>query len=315
VPVRELIHAGVDVSKAELVLATWPDGGHAAFPNDAPGARRAVAWLRSRGVAAVALEATGGYEREACRALSDAGLPFNRANPRQVRDFARSTGQLAKSDRIDAVVLARYAAQVRPRLETAWAVGDEDLEALTQRRRQLVEMISAERNRLAAPGASAWTRRQIEQHIQWLERQLAEVERALQGRIQADPELRRRDALLRSVKGVGPVLSATLIVEFPELGGLDQKQAAALAGLAPLNRDSGQRRGARSIWGGRERVRAALYMPTLAAIRCNPAIRALYRRLREAGKPPKVALVACMRKLLVILNAILRDGRVWQSGA
>jgi transposase len=306
------VYGGVDVSKATLDLATWPEEAHTRVTNDAEGAAAAVAWLRGRGVSAVVLEATGGYERVLCAALEQAAVRYSRVNPRQARDFARSTGQLAKTDRIDAVGLARYAAQVQPPPSTVHAERNEELEALTQRRRQLVEMLGAERNRLAAPTTSEWTRRQIEGHIGWLEEQLAELEGRLQRAVAADPVLGARDALLRSVRGVGPVLSTTLLVELPELGRLTGRQAAALAGLAPLNRDSGLRRGERSIWGGRARVRTALYMPALSAVRSNPVIGAQYRRLRAAGKPHKVAIVACMRKLLVLLNAIVRDGRPWQ---
>lgn len=308
----EQCYGGVDVAKAVLDVATWPGRTHRRFPNDASGREAAVAWLRRHGVAAVALEATGGYERALCVALERAAVPYSRVNPRQARDFARSTGQLAKTDRIDASGLARYAAQVQPRRTEALAERDEAVEALAARRRQLVEMIAAERNRLESPGTNTWMRQAIQEHLDWLEERLAEVEARLQQSIAADPRLRTRDRMLRSVSGVGPVLSTTLLVDLPELGRLSAKEVAALVGLAPFNRDSGAHRGERSIWGGRERVRTALYMPTLSAVRCNPVIRLAYRRLRDAGKPHKVAIVACMRKLLVILNAMLRDGHTWQ---
>ena len=308
-------YGGVDVSKATLDVGTWPNGGHARFDNDAAGAAAATAWFAARQVAAVALEATGGYERAACAALEDGALPYSRLNPRQARDFARSTGQLAKTDHIDAVGLARYAAQVQPQSTVMHSVSEEERETLIQRRRQLVGMMSAEKNRLSAPRTDAWTREQIQHHLHSLDEQLAAVEARLQQAIADDPALRGREALLQSVRGVGPVLSMTLLVELPELGRLKGKQVAALVGLAPMNRDSGTRRGERSIAGGRARVRTALYMPTLSALRCNPHIRAQYRGLRAAGKPHKVAIVACMRKLLVVLTAMLRDGQIWQPAA
>jgi len=304
-------YGGVDVSKATLDVATWPDGEHQRFPNDPQGAGNAAAWLRARAVAGVSFEASGGYERELARALGRAGVPARREQPGEARAFARASGQRAKTDRIDAGVLARYAAQLRRPANLLAAGQDEHLEAVSRRRRQLVEMITAERNRLAAPGTDEWTRRLIERHLAELEEQLAAVEAELQRIVRADPGYRRRDALLRSVNGVGPTLSTILIASLPELGRLTRQQIAALVGLAPLNRDSGRRRGERRIIGGRGHVRTALYMPALSAVRANPVIRACYRRLRAAGKPHKVAIVACMRKLLAILNAVVRDARPW----
>lgn len=306
---------GADVSKATVDLATWPEGEHAQFPNSAEGAVDAAAWLSAQGAEAVVLEATGGYERMLCSALEAAGVAYSRVNPRQARDFARATGQLAKTDRIDAAGLARYAAQVRPEPTVLHAADDQERAALVQRRRQLVGMISAEKNRLGAPGTTPTTRRMMQRLIGRLEEGLAEVDALLEQAIAADPELAERYALMCSVKGVGPVLATTLLVELPELGHMRGKQAAALVGLAPLNRDSGNWRGQRRIAGGRVRVRTALYMPTLTAIRLNPAIRTLYRRLRDSGKLYKVAMVACMRKLVVMLNAMLRDGRRWEPNA
>lgn len=302
---------GVDVSKARLDVATWPDGEHASFPNTALGAGHAAAWLQQRDVAGVCAEATGGYERELCLALARAGLPHRAENPRQVRDFGRATGTLAKTDRIDAALLARYAAQLRPRMTTVVHTEHEQLEALHQRRGQLMQMLGAERNRLQSPRISEEMRREIQEHIDWLERQLQAIEERLRQGIAADPLLHARDRILHSVKGVGDVLATVLLLELPELGRLKRTEIAALVGLAPFNRDSGAWRGERAIWGGRAHVRHALYMPTLSAIRSNPVIKALYGRLRSAGKPHKVAAVACMRKLLIILNAMLRDGRQW----
>jgi transposase len=301
---------GIDVSKRRLDVATWPDDEHASFANDDDGTPALIDWLRKRRVAGVCVEATGGYEAVACRAMVDAGVPHHRANPRHVRDFARATGELAKTDPIDAGVLARYAGQLQPRM-AATAPGNEELAGLRQRREQLVQMLTAERNRLTAPRTTAEMRQRIQEHIEWLERELREIEQQLRRGIEADPILGPRDQLLQSTVGVGPVLATTLLLELPELGRLNHKEIAALVGVAPFNRDSGAHRGERSIWGGRASVRHALYMPTLSAVRKNPVIRALYRRLRDANKPHKVALVACMRKLLTILNAMIRDGRAW----
>jgi transposase len=301
---------GIDVSKARLDVATWPQGERASFANQERDAGAAIAWLRGRGVVGVCVEATGGYELTACEALAYAELPYHRANPRHAREFARAIGRLAKTDPIDAGVLARYAGQLRPRME-ATSPGDRELASLRQRREQLVQMLTAERNRLVAPGTGASMRERIQQHIEWLERELAEIESQLRQAIEIDAVLGPRDRLLRSVIGVGPALATVLLIELPELGQLNRKQIAALVGLAPFNRDSGARRGERAIWGGRAPVRHALFMPALSAARRNPVIRALYRRLRDAGKPHKVALVACMRKLLTILNAMLRDDRAW----
>ena len=302
---------GADVSKATVDIAVWPAAAHARFANDAEGTAGAATWLRDQGVEAVVLEATGGYERTLCQALEQAGLSYSRVNPRQARDFARATGQLAKTDRIDALGLARHAAQMRPLPTVLHAAADQEREALTQRRRQLVGMITAEQNRLGGPLMTPTTQRLVAQHIKALEAELAEVDGLLRQAITAVPSLQARYRLLRSVKGVGPVLATTLLVELPELGALGNKQVAALVGLAPFNRDSGVHRGEQRIAGGRGRVRTALYMPALSAINTNPVLRAYYRRLRAAGKAFKVAMTACMRKLLVILNAMLRDGRAW----
>jgi transposase len=305
---------GIDVSKARLDVATWPAGGRHSFENSASGATLAAVWLQQQGVQGVGVEATGGYERLACQVLAEAGILYHRANPRHVREFARATGQLAKTDPIDAAVLARYVGQLQPRM-VAEVPQHADLDALKQRRQQVVDMLTAERNRLVGPRTTASMRRRIQGHIDWLEREREAIEAELQQGIASDAVLAPRDRLLQSVRGVGPVLSTVLLLDLPELGQLNQKQIAALVGLAPFNRDSGTWRGERSIWGGRARVRHALYMPTLSATRCNPVIQALYRRLRAAGKPHKVALVACMRKLLITLNAMLRDSREWSPTA
>ena len=243
-------------------------------------------------------------------ALATAGLPVVVANPRQVRDFAKATGRLAKTDAIDAQILALFAERVRPELRALPDEAVEVLDALLTRRRQLVEMLVAERNRLLV--ARPTVRHDLQQHIRFLERRLREADDDLHTAVKASPVWRVRDDLLQSVPGVGRVASLTLVAELPELGRLSRKAIAALVGVAPLARDSGTLRGKRLVYGGRAPVRAVLYMAALVAARRNPVIRAFYQRLRTAGKPAKVALTACMRKLLVILNAIARSGTPWQ---
>ena len=259
----------------------------------------------------IVLEATGGLERRAVAALAGARLPVVAVNPRQVRDFARATGQLAKTDSIDAAVLALFAERIRPELRPLKDADALELEALVVRRRQVVDMITAEKNRLSAAPPSKRVRTAIGRTIEWLQKQLEDSDRDLDSAVKKSPVWREKDKLLRSVKGVGRVLSRVLLSMLPELGTLPHKQIAALVGVAPLNRDSGKHRGRRIIWGGRAQVRQVLYMATMAAARFNPVIRAFHSRLIAAGKLPKVALVACMRKLLTILNAILASKTPW----
>lgn len=302
---------GIDVAKAHLDLAVRPTGESRRTTNDAAGIAQVLEWLATLTPALIVLEATGGLEWPLVGTLAAAGLPVVVANPRQVRDFAKATGQLAKTDRLDAQVLARFAQAVRPEPRPLPDAASRALTALVVRRRQVVEMLTAERNRRRS--ALAVLHAELDEHIAWLQRRLDALDRELGQAIQASPIWRARDDLLRSVKGVGPVLSMTLLTELPELGLLNGKQIAALVGVAPVNRDSGTLRGKRTVWGGRAPVRGALYMSALVAARFNPVLRAQYQRLLAAGKPKKVALVACMRKLLVILNALLRDGRPWQT--
>jgi transposase len=242
-------------------------------------------------------------------ALAAAGVPVAVVNPRQVRDFAKATGQLAKSDALDARVLARFAQRIQPPVRPLPDAVAQELAALLARRRQLLEMRTAEHNR--RPSLAPRLRPALDAHVRWLSEQITELDRELDRTWRDSPIWREKEALLRSIPGAGPVVARTLLAELPELGSLERGEAAALAGVAPLNQDSGRRRGTRRTWGGRGGVRAALYMATVAATRCNPAIRALYQRLRAAGKPAKVASVAGMRKLLLIANAILRDGAPW----
>jgi transposase len=262
----------------------------------------------------VVVEATGALEAALLAALGIAGVPVARVNPRQARDFARATGRLAKTDRLDAEVLARFGAQVQPEPRPLPAEAQQAFAALVTRRRQLLEMLGAEQQRLLGlrvlPEA---VRTQLTVHVAWLRAQVDTLDEDLQATVQASPLWQERGGLLRSVPGVGPVLTATLLAELPELGRLGRRQLAALVGVAPLNRDSGTLRGHRTTWGGRASIRAVLYMAAVTATRCNPAVRSCYQRLVAAGKPKKVALVACMRKLLLTLNAVVRSGQPWTA--
>ncbi len=300
---------GLDVSKGTLDVAVQPGGVSWSVPNDEEGIAALVARLGPLAPGLVVCEATGGFERTAIAALAAAGLPVVVANPRQVRDFARATGQVAKTDRLDAAVLALFAERVRPAPRPLPDGEAQLLDAVLTRRRQLLEMLTAERNRLGF--APRPLHAGIRRHIAWLERQLDDVTGELARRIEASPVWRAKDDLLQSVPGIGPIASYTLLGELPELGRLTHKQIAALVGVAPRARDSGTLRGKRLVWGGRSSVRTVLYLAALSASRWNPVLRAFFERLRAAGKPPKVALVACARKLLVILNAMVRDNTRW----
>lgn len=301
---------GVDVSKQWLDVATRPTGEPFRVRNSEGGIEELVRRIRESHPTLVVLEATGGLEMPVAAALAAAEIPLAIVNPRQVRDFARATGKLAKTDALDAAVLARFADVVRPEPRALPSAEAQELSELLTRRRQLVDMIAAERNRLGAASKRA-VRTGIQEHIDWLEQQLGGVDRDLSDAVRNSPVWRAKDDLLQSVPGVGRVLATTLLVEVPELGHLGRKQIAALVGVAPLNRDSGTFRGERHIAGGRAVVRKALYMATLSATRFNPTIREFYQRLVAAGKRRKVALVACMRKLLVILNAMMRTNTSW----
>lgn len=303
---------GIDVAKAALDGAVRPSGERWSEPNTAEGIEQVVRRLhRWRASTLVVLEATGGYEHAVVAALAAAGVGVVVANPRQVRDFARGTGQLAKTDAIDAGILALFAERVQPDPRPLPDTAARALDALLTRRRQLLEMLTAEKNRVEhAVGAVAAS---LAAHIEWLERELNDVNRELDQLIEASPVWRAQDDLLQSVPGIGPVVSRTLIGDLPELGRLTHKEIAALVGVAPLARDSGLLRGKRMVWGGRAPVRAALYMAALVGTRWNPVIRAFYQRLRAAGKPRKVALTACARKLLTIVNAMMRSNTRWQE--
>jgi transposase len=301
---------GIDVAKAWLDLAVRPSGMQWRIANAETELPALVARLGTLAPQLVVLEATGGYERNVVAALATAGLPVVVINPRQVRDFAKATGRLAKTDQLDAHILAHFAEAVHPEPRPLSDVATQQLAALLERRNQLVVMLTAEKNRQQQ--AVTNVRPLIEAHIAWLTAALDELNRDLDTALRASPLWREREELLRSVPGVGPILALTLLADLPELGSLGHKQLAALVGVAPLNRDSGSLRGKRLIWGGRARVRSALYMSALSAVRYNSVLRAFWTRLREQGKPPKVALVACMHKLLTILNAMLKHQTPWQ---
>lgn len=307
----EAIFVGIDVSKDHLDVAVHGAPEVRRVTNDEPGIEALVSELKELRPTLVVLEATGGFEMPVAVALAAVQIPVVIANPRQTRDFARSTGQLSKTDAIDAVGLALFAARIRPKVRELPSEDAQALDALVARRRQIIGMLTQEKNRLGF--ALKPVHKGIRKHIAWLERQLADVDAELDTRIRKSPVWAARSDLLRSVPGVGPNLSRTLIAELPELGSLTDKQIAALVGVAPRARDSGKFRGKRMIWGGRAPVRSALFMSILSATRWNPVIRLFYQRLRSQGKPGRVAQTACMRKLLVILNAMIRDGRSWDA--
>jgi transposase len=300
---------GVDVARDSLEIASRPAGEHWQVTNDTAGIATLVPRLRALRPTLIVLEATGGLEVPVLAALGSAGLPVVAVNPRQVRDFAKATGKLAKTDAIDAQVLAHFADAVRPTVRPLPDAATRALGELVTRRRQLVEMLTAEENRRKT--ASTAIRLDIQAHISWLRKRLKGVDKELSQAVRSSSLWREQENLLRSVQGVGPVVSVTLLADLPELGTLDRKQIAALVGLAPLNHDSGTWRGKRTIWGGRATVRAALYMAALTGSRYNPVLRDLYTRLVAAGKVKKVALTACMRKLLTIQNALLKHRTRW----
>ncbi len=305
-----LFFVGIDVSQSQLDVAVRP-GARFSAPNDEHGLATVVAQLHRLAPVLIVLEATGGLEVPLAGALAADGLPVVVVNPRQVRDFARATGQLAKTDALDAQVLAQFAEVIRPQVRPLPDAQTQALATLTTRRRQLVDMLTAEKNRLRTAAPSI--RRSLRTHMAWLQRERTPIDTELAQAIQDSPVWREKDDWLRSVPGVGPVLTTTVLANLPELGTLKNKQIAALVGVAPLNRDSGTLHGKRMVWGGRAQVRAVLYMGAIVAARFNPVIRAFYQRLCAAGKAKKVALTACMRTLLVILNAMLKHRTPWRT--
>jgi transposase len=303
---------GIDVSADALDVHIYPGDERFAVRQSRNGFWDLISRLSSFDACLIVLEPTGGYERAAADLLVEAGHEVAIVNARQIRDYAKATGRLAKTDRLDAEVIARFAEAVKPRGRHIVDRDRATLSSLVTRRRQLVEMIKAEGYRLKRV-RDALVRRRLRAHLTWLKREQASMEADLKNAIERHPIWNQHAALLMSVPGVGPTIAATLIADLPELGSIDRRRLASLVGVAPFNRDSGAMRGKRTIWGGRSDVRASLYMATLVAIQHNPTIRAFNDRLRKAGKPPKVAITACMRKLVTILNAIVRDGRTWEE--
>ncbi|MFG1352839.1 IS110 family transposase [Xanthobacter autotrophicus] len=304
-------HVGIDVSKARLDVHILPAGEEMAFGNDEAGIAALCARLSALGACLAVLEATGALQERAAAALCAAGHLVAVVNPRQVRDFARATGRLAKTDRLDAQAIAAFAQAVRPAPRPLPDEARQRLIDLVARRRQLVEMRAAEKIRRAQMASAL--RPALEAHIAFLDREIIALDGDISGGLKASPAWRMEDDLMASVPGVGPVLRAVLIAKLPELGSLSRRQIAALVGVAPLNRDSGQMRGRRTIFGGRAEVRTVLYMATISAIRCNRVLKAFHARLRAMGKPPKVAITAAMRKLITILNAMLRSKTSWRT--
>jgi transposase len=302
---------GIDVSKATLDVAVRPSGERWSVANEEAQVRELTKAIVKLAPTLIVVEATGGMQTLVVAELAAAGLPVAVVNPRQARDFAKATGRLAKTDSIDADILANFGQAIRPEVRELKDEQAQLLSALMSRRRQIVDMLTAEKNRLAA--APKPVRQEIRKHIDWLEGRLKAMDGQISDTIKENPAWREKDLILRSVPGVGPVLSLSLLAGVPELGRLDRQKLSALVGVAPLNDDSGKHRGRRRVWGGRAQVRAVLYMAIVSATRANPVIRTFYERLIAAGKKPKVALTACMRRLLCILNSMIKNGTRWQQ--
>lgn len=307
----EEIFVGIDISKAWLDIAVYEREEVFRTSNDETGIASLVKRLKRLKATLIVLEPTGGFEMLLVAELTHAGLPAAVVNAKRVRDFAKATGRLAKTDKLDAKVLAHFAAAVRPALRTMKSEEEEQLTALLTRRRQILEMVTVEKNRLVTVRAKMRT--DLELHIQWLSNNLKELDKEIEDFVKGSPAWKEKDALLQSVPGVGPVTSATMLGMLPELGQLNRQQIAALVGVAPLNKDSGKKQGRRRVYGGRADVRNVLYMAALAARKFNPVIRNFYERLIQQGKEKKVALTACMRKLLVILNAMMHSNQPWRA--
>jgi transposase len=309
-----MVFIGIDVSKSRLDVHVRPSGEEWSVDNDSKGHARLVGRLAALVPTLVVLEATGGYQAAIAAELAAGKVPVAVVNPRQVRDFAKATGKLAKTDAIDAGVLAHFAAAVRPEPRPFPDELTLELQALVTRRRQLIDMRTAEINRLETCHVQQ-VRRNIQKMINLLTKQIAKVDDDLDTTIRRSPVWREREDLLSSVAGVGTTTARTMLTQLPELGQLNRREIAALVGVAPFNNDSGKRKGQRGIRGGRAEVRSVLYMATVTAVRCNPQIRTVYERLLAAGKKPKVALIACARKLLTVLNAMMRTNTTWRLDA
>ena len=306
---KKEVFVGIDVSKMQLDVAVGEDGAFWSVTNDSEGIQELVERLKAVSPNLVVVESTGGLETPVVAEMAAAGLSVAIVNPGRVREFAKSVGLLAKTDKLDARLLTRFAAAVKPPASRLPSEEEQYLTGLVRRRRQLLEMRTAEKNRLNTTRIAL--RERIDNHIAWLNKEVEALEDEIDDFIRQSPLWAKKEAILKSTPGVGPVTSCTLLSELPELGQLDRKKIAALVGVAPMNKDSGPRRGKRCIRGGRVSVRSVLYMAALTATRFNPTIRAFYLRLLENGKEKKVALIACMRKLLVILNAMIRDLEPW----
>lgn len=307
------IHVGIDVSKAHLDIDTYPDAAPKRYANDEAGRLAACAHLQTLAPVLIVVEATGGLESPLVGFLAAKGLAVAVINPRQARDFAKAIGVLAKTDQVDAFMLARFAQAIKPPVRALKPEETQALEAVLTRRRQLVEMITAESNRQSS--ANVRVAKQIRQHITWLEKRLDESNDDLDNMIRHSPLWQHKAEIMQSIPGVGRVTATTFLADLPEIGMLSRREISALVGVCPYSRDSGSFRGRRTIWGGRARVRAALYMAALVASRHNPVIKAFYEKLTRAGKAKKVALVACMRKLLVIINTMLKNDTAWNPKA
>jgi len=306
---KEQTYAGVDISKDYLDVTFVDSDKKWRFNNNQPGIKKAIEVFKEMAPVMVVFEATGGLELSLWLALTQAGINAAPINPRQIRNFAQAKGKLAKTDNIDAQIIAQYGQAMKP---NAQLVPDtQELKELMARRSQIVEMISAEKSRLKAARQTR-IKQDIQTHIDWLEKRLCDTDKELKQAINNDPVLREKAMLLQSTPGVGPTMTAALLTQLPELGTLNRHQVAALAGVAPLNRDSGRMRGKRAVWGGRASIRGVLYMSTLVATRYNPVISIFYQRLCAEGKAKKVALTACMRKLLIILNSMIKHKTLWQ---
>ena len=305
------IFVGIDVSKGSLDVGRLPESKIKTYKNDEHGIAEVLAFLKEIKPSLIVLEATGGLEVPLAGALATAGLSVVVVNPRQVRNFAKATGRLAKTDAIDALVLAEFARSIKPEARPIKDHQLQELSALVSRRHQIVDMLVAEKNRLSS--APRCVRESIKNHIGWLEKRLKETDTDLSKKVKSTPIWRENDKLLQSASGVGKVLSLNIMTDLPELGNLDRKKIAALVGIAPFNCDSGKYKGKRRIWGGRARLRRVLYMATMSAIRFNPVIADYYQRLIKAGKIHKVAMVACMRKFITILNVMMRDRTYWRD--
>lgn len=309
---REETHIGIDVSQDTLDMAAYPTGQIWQYKNNKSGIAKVVAKLAAISPKLVMMEATGGLEQALKNALDEAELAVAVVNPKRIRDHGRSMGMLAKTDKLDAKVMAHFAAKIEPQPQPPRDKGERELDNLVTRRNQLSDILTAERNRLKDYLDEA-VKSDIQEHIQWLEVKIATLDKEVKERVKQNPIFLKKAKLYKSMKGVGDIFSSTLIAKLPELGRLNQREIAALVGLAPVNKDSGKFRGKRMIQGGRAVVRKVSYMPVLSAIRFNPAIRALYRRLIAKGKLQKVALVACMHKMFTILNSMAKTNTPWRD--